>query len=111
MGRDAMKSCVGASASIVGLVVLSGCGGLSEVKMSAADREQTKTVRVRAENKLPEMGFHNPSHGAVAGGVAGAAGILLASAISTDEPGQIQAAMKSNNIDLPGILRDEFEKA
>jgi len=105
-----MKRYVIASTLIVGQVVMAGCVGLSDVKMSTVDREQTKTVKVRAENKLPDIGSVNPSHGAVAGGVGGAAGILLASAISSDG-GQIQVTMKSNNIDLPAILRDEFEKA
>jgi hypothetical protein len=77
--------------------------------MSKADRAQIKTVTIRVDSKLPDMFFHDQWKSlAFAGGLVGA---IMAQTMSNDPKAQILAAMESNKIDIPTIVRSEFSKA
>ena len=104
-----MKVCLASQLAIT-MLVMTGCIGLSTVEMSDADRLQVKTIKIRADNRLPdEMAYHGPEH--AGGSMIGLVGHLVGYAITTDPREQLLATMKTNNIDLPLILQAEFTQA
>lgn len=106
-----MRSWITASVLTLAVVVSFGCAGLSKVEMSAADRAQTKTIKVRADDRLPEdMYFHGRAQ-SLSMGLGGALGGIAGMAMAGDPKTQIAATMKGNNINLPTILQSEFAKA
>lgn len=104
MGNDWNKGIVA-----IAMLLITGCAGLPSVDMSAADRVQIKAVTVRVENKLPEEMFYQGRGQAIAGAF-GAIGAVAGMAAADDPKAQIKATMNKNDINLPSILRSEFEK-
>lgn len=97
---------------VLGVAMLAtvGCVGLSSVKMSSADRAQTKTITVRADGKMPDEMYYHGMAQSVGGGF-GLIGGAVGAAMAEDPKSQIIATMKSNNISLPSIVQAEFAKA
>lgn len=94
----------------VALLATVGCVGLSSVKMSSADRAQTKTITVRADSKMPdEMVYHGPAQSVA--GAFGIIGAVVGTSMAEEPKAQIVATMKKNNISLPSIVQAEFVKA
>jgi hypothetical protein len=95
---------------IVAATMASGCAGLSSVEMSPANRAQVKTIKVRADSKMPEEMFFQGRAQSVSAAF-GLIGAVVGEAMSSDPKAQIIATMKSNKIDLPTIVQAEFVKA
>jgi hypothetical protein len=100
--------------SIAGCVIAmvtmaTGCVGLSSIELSETDRAQIKTVKIRADSKMPDMFFHDERKSlAFSGGLVGA---IVAQTMYNDPEAQILASMKNNKIDIPTIVRSEFSMA
>lgn len=105
-----MRSWIGTGVLSVAVLAMVGCAGLSSVKMTSADREQTKTITVRAEGKMPEEMYYHGMGQSVAGAF-GVVGAVAGMSMAEDPKAQIIATMKSNNISLPSIVQAEFIKA
>jgi len=105
-----MNNALQAAVLMVGVAVVSGCAGLSSVDMSSTDRAQVKTIKLRADSKMPEDMFFQGRAQSVSAAF-GLVGALVGEAMSSDPKAQIIATMKKNNIDLPTILQAEFAKA
>ena len=96
-----------ASMVVAAIVALAGCAG---VQMSPADRAQIKTIKIRADDRMPNDMFYHSRAQSVAGAF-GLVGALVGLASASDPKAQIIATMKANNIQLPIILQAEFSKA
>lgn len=93
----------------IAVMLMTACAGLPSVDMNPADRAQIKAVKVSADNKLPKEMFYQGRRQAIAGAF-GAIG-AVAGMVAAEEPKtQIVSTMNKNNIHLPAILRNEFEK-
>lgn len=88
------------------MITITGCLGLQKVNMSAADRAVVKTIKVRADDRLPPLAYPNKAH-AVGGAIAGPAGAIVAGAIAGDPAEKLLEIMKTNKIHLPSILSGE----
>lgn len=105
-----MRSWIRAGVLAVALLATTGCAGLSKVSMSSADRAQTKTITVRADDKMPEeMVYHGPAQSVA--GAFGAIGAVVGMSMAEEPKAQIIATMKNNNISLPSIVQAELVKA
>ena len=96
-----------ASTVVAAIVAMAGCFG---VQMSPADRAQIKTIKIRADDRMPNDMFYHGRAQSVAGAF-GLVGALVGLASASDAKAQIIATMKANNIQLPIILQAEFSKA
>jgi outer membrane lipoprotein SlyB len=95
----------------VGLAV-AGCAGMQTVEMSEAQRGQIKNIRVLADSKMPEdMQFHGTTQAVTGVLVGGAVGAIIGHAAAAEPKARIIATMKNSNIDLPTIVKSEFQKA
>jgi outer membrane lipoprotein SlyB len=99
-------------ACLAGVLALAGCAGIQSVEMSAADRGQIKNIRVQADSKMPEdMLFQSTTQTAAGVLVGGAVGAIIGQAAAAEPKARIVATMKNSNVNIPTILKSEFQKA
>lgn len=98
------------------MIPMTGCLGLPKIDLSATDRAQVKTIKIRTDERLPPLSYHGKAQaiagafGAVGGAVGAVAGTIVASTF--DDPAvQLLELMKANNIHLPSIVAGEFSQA
>jgi hypothetical protein len=89
------------------ILVLTGCAGMppSDVALSAVDRAQIKNIKIRSDGKMPEkmMLYLDVGPPLVGAG--------MAEHGHSDEKSLVIDTMKRNDIDLPAILKSEFQNA
>nr|WP_143838070.1 hypothetical protein [Nitrospira cf. moscoviensis SBR1015] len=99
-----------AGALVATIATMYGCTGLSKIELSSADRAQTTTIKILANERMPEdMFFHGKAQSAA--GAFGVVGALAGMAMAGSPKAQILETMNKHNILLPMILRTEFSKA
>jgi hypothetical protein len=93
------------------ILAVTGCAGVPSVEMSSVDRGRIKDIRVRADSKMPEEMFFHSRTESFAAGFGGVIGAVAVQGASNESKAQIIRTMKSSNIDLPTIVKSEFQKA
>lgn len=107
MARAVPLKAVVAGALVATIATMYGCAG---VELSSADRAQTTTIKILANDRMPEeMFFHGKAQSAA--GAFGVVGALAGMAMASSPKAQILEKMKEHNIQLPMILQAEFGKA